>query len=193
MKGRELAEILERLSSLLRADSRRRGLPAGLQPVHVETLLYLARCNRYSNNPQAVAEYLALTKGTVSQSLKVLERGGWIEKAADAEDRRKVRLLLTASGEQLAEDLAEPPALQQALADGEPPADRLTDDLRRLLAGMQRATGNRSFGICETCRFFQREEEGFRCGLTGEGLSVEDSRLICREHEEAGICINSRG
>ncbi|MDJ0571162.1 MAG: hypothetical protein QNJ53_19220 [Pleurocapsa sp. MO_192.B19] len=28
-----------------------------------------------------------------------------------------------------------------------------------------------------------REEDGFRCGLTQESLSHDDSQSICREHE----------
>lgn len=37
--------------------------------------------------------------------------------------------------------------------------------------------------VCHTCRFFGREEPGYRCGLTGEPLSAADSTRICREHE----------
>lgn len=186
MKVVPVIDALERICTLLRTDARQRALPHGLRPVQVEALLYLARCNRYSDTPLAVAEFLGSTKGTVSQTLKVLEREGLVTKCADARDRRVVRLELTPAGRELSEQLAVPPALEQALVDDRVPTDRLAADLRRLLTGMQRAAGHKTFGTCHTCRFFGREASGFRCGLTAEPLSSADSTLICREHELAG-------
>ena len=178
-------DALERLCTLLRTDVRRRALPHGLRPVQVEALLYLGRCNRYSDTPLAVTEFLGSTKGTVSQTLKVLEREGLVTKCADARDKRVVRLELTPAGRQLSEQLAVPPLLEQALVEDRVSTDRLAADLRRLLTGMQRAAGHKTFGTCHTCRFFGREASGFRCGLTEEPLTSADSLLICREHELA--------
>lgn len=75
MSAIALYDYLERLTSLMRAWSREQPLVAELQPVQLSALHYLARCNRYSDTPLGVTEYLGLTKGTVSQSLKVLEGG----------------------------------------------------------------------------------------------------------------------
>ena len=70
MSAIALYDYLERLTSLMRAWSREQPLVAELQPVQLSALHYLARCNRYSDTPLGVTEYLGLTKGTVSQSLK---------------------------------------------------------------------------------------------------------------------------
>ena len=88
-----LLELVERLGNLLRAEFRRAGADEQLQPVHVHALVYLTRANRYSNTPQAMAEYLGLTKGTMSQSLLLLDRRGLIERYQDDLDRRVVRLV----------------------------------------------------------------------------------------------------
>jgi DNA-binding MarR family transcriptional regulator len=178
-----VAEILERLCTLLRTEARLRGSPYSLQPVHVEALVYLERCNRYSDTPQAVTEYLGLTKGTVSQTLQVLERRGLAVKRQDSRDRRKIHLELTTSGRLLARSLVVPAPLGRALETLPAPADDLADSLRTLLTAMQRAAGHRSFGACRTCRYFQQEKGRFRCGLTGEPLTRAESQLICREHE----------
>ena len=178
-----VVDTLERLCTLLRTEVRQRGLRHGLRPVQVEALLYLARCNRYSDTPIAVAEFLGSTKGTVSQTLKILEREGLLTKGPDPDDGRVVRLELTPVGRALSAELALPPALEEALADDREWTERLSVDLRRLLGGMQRAAGHKTFGTCHTCRFFRRESSGFRCGLTGEALSESDSELICREHK----------
>src|SRR3954471_23796070 len=84
----------------MRTELRKSGPDESLQPVHLQALLYLARANRYSNTPQALAEYLGLTKGNVSQTLLLLDRPGVIEGFEDDIDRRVVRLRLSSAGEQ---------------------------------------------------------------------------------------------
>jgi len=99
MTEERIWELVERLGTLVRAERRRAAGALGLQPVHLQVLEYLSRCNRYSNTPQAVAAYLGTTKGTISQSLAVLERGGWIRKRSDPADGRVVRLEMEGTGE----------------------------------------------------------------------------------------------
>ncbi|NJN47204.1 MAG: hypothetical protein HC808_12765 [Candidatus Competibacteraceae bacterium] len=61
---------------------------------------------------------------------------------------------------------------------------RLANHLTELLRLVQKNHGSRSFGVCHSCRFFQRESTlNYRCGLTHEPLTEHDSGQICREHE----------
>src|SRR5437868_9762752 len=99
-----LLELVERLGNLMRAELRRSGSDESLQPVHLHALIYLSKANRYSNTPQALADYLGLTKGTISQTLLLLDRRGLIERFEDEIDRRVVRLRLSTAGEQFLAD-----------------------------------------------------------------------------------------
>lgn len=184
MSARSIHETLERLAALLRAETRRLGKPEGLQPVQIDALLYLDHCNRYSNTPQAVAEYLGSTKGTTSQTLKVLESKNLLAKAQDQRDRRVVRLHLTSKGRTLATTLANLPLLESALSQDSLDAESLGEELGGLLRALQRAGGFRTFGTCRTCRFLTPAEGGLLCGLTREALRLEETQQICREHEE---------
>jgi len=99
MPADRLYRVIERLGYLLRTDIHRdRDGHGALQPAQRAALEYLARCNRLSNTPAAVTEFLQLTKGTVSQTLGVLARRGLVEKRRDGTDRRVVRLALTPAG-----------------------------------------------------------------------------------------------
>ncbi|MEJ2419540.1 MAG: winged helix DNA-binding protein, partial [Exilibacterium sp.] len=71
-------------------------------------------CIRYSGMPMGVTDYLGQTKGTISQSLKNLERKGLIEKLADSEDKRVVHLQLTQAGHAVVDSLLPSPLLQSA-------------------------------------------------------------------------------
>lgn len=180
-----LFDVAERLANLAAAELKAVLAGSGLQPVHARMLLYLAAANRYSNTPQAVGEFLGLTKGTVSQSLILLEARGLLARTVDAADRRVVRLALTMEGERLCAALRG--ALGRHFGPAAPPAAAsLAEDLTNLLRVLQRAAGQRSFGVCCSCRHHLRAARGWRCGLTGEALSKVEGAQICRDHAPAG-------
>lgn len=178
-------EHLERISHLLRADARRAGDHSGLQPVQLDALHYLSICNAYSNTPAAVADYLGLTKGTVSQTLRVLEGYGYIEKRQDSKDRRVVHLLLTEQGQELVDNSIPPKTLENGLARlPERVREQLGASLRQTLEAMQQANHLRPFGLCIRCRHNTAlGMSRFRCELTQEILGPAQEQRICREHQ----------
>lgn len=184
MSASEVQDLLERLGNLLRMEMRAFGLRYGLQPTQIEALAYLTQCNRYSDTPQAVGEFLGLTKGTVSQSLIVLEKKGLLRKQLDGKDKRVIHLIPTAKGRKLIASGVPSKGLEKALASQ--PAQRvseLAEALRSLLRGLQHHNQRKTFAACHTCRFNERHHAGYVCGLTGEPLSVREVHLICREHQ----------
>jgi hypothetical protein len=72
------AILLERMGALIQQSVRNDAARHGLLPIHVQVLHYLAVCNRYSDLPVAIADYFGVTRGTVSQTLAVLERKGLV-------------------------------------------------------------------------------------------------------------------
>lgn len=183
MNPQGLHSLLACLARVLQTEQRRQAVAAGLPAVQWTILHYLRQANRYSNTPQALGEYLGLTKGTVSQSLTRLEARGWVKRLADTRDGRVVRLALTRGGLRQLDDGID--AEWRAAIDRLPAAGRHAAEaaLTQLLTGWQQARGGRSFGVCRSCRHFREGSGEHRCGLTGEPLSEEDSTRICREHE----------
>ena len=181
---RQVHDLIERLGNLVRADVRAVCNEYGMRPVQLEALRFLTQCNRYSDTPQAVTEFLGLTKGTVSQTLKVLEQKGLLRKQGDAADKRLVHLKPTAKGRRLVERGVPAASLVhglEGLAGTE--SQQLEDGLRLVLRSMQEANGFRTFAPCHTCRFNHGQDGGYFCGLTREPLSDRDVLLICREHQ----------
>ncbi len=175
--------LLERLSGLLRTETRSLLAEHGLQPVQFEALHYLSICNRYSDTLMGVTEYLGQTKGTVSQTLKVLETKGLIEKIPDKLDKRVTHMSLTTAGRELVKSIPSSALLKSAsklLNEKEP----LEESLKALLRSMQQENGLKTFGQCSTCRYnIKYSANEIICGLTKEALSSKDVELICREHE----------
>lgn len=162
------------------------GSGAGLQPIHMQILRYLSACNRYSDTPAGVGEFVGATKGTTSQSINVLERKGYLKKRPDKEDGRIVHLSLTAKAERLVEKEFPPAQFTGAVEDMKPgDRNKLSGLLNELLILLQRQNEGIAFGVCHTCRYFNRDGLGdsHQCGLTGEPLTERESFMICREHQ----------
>jgi len=188
MSAKQIHEYLERLSNLLRNEARSTGAKYGLLPIQIEALHYLSICNRYSDTPMGVTEYLGQTKGTVSQSLKVLERKGFLSKKADNNDKRSTRLQVSKSGRKLLDKEIPAPLFINACEHLDTESQfQIIHKLQELLRAIQYKNNMKSFGVCHTCRYNQTNEKGsgHLCGLTQESLSSDDIQLICREHENA--------
>ena len=177
------AHLLIRLERLSRS-----GLSAdGLNPAQSEALRYVARANRFSRSPAAVASYFGATRGTVSQTLIALEEKGVIRRIPNKTDKRGIDLVLTPRGSALLKD--DPlHALAGDLEAGEESAALLEQLRKALLAAVSR-NGGRPFGFCHACVHFRRVPLAFsgmpnHCALLQAPLSDADSALICVEQEE---------
>lgn len=169
---------LERLASIHKSQMRKAAAEAGVQLVHLEILQYLWICNRYSNTAQALSEYLGQTKGSISQSLKIIEESGHVERRPCEKDGRKQRIHLTAEGKAFLRKISR--SLIPKFADR---SDRV-EQLKELLMEWQQLNDLHSFGQCKSCQYNESLASGkFRCGLTGEALSKSDTTKICREHD----------
>jgi len=174
-------ELVERLGNLMRTELRKSGVDESLQPVHVQALIYLSRANRYSNTPQALTDYLGLTKGTVSQTLLVLDRRGLIERYQDDIDRRVVRLRLSSAGEQFLYESQPTLPWQNATRNISPNRIRnAVSALRETLTQLQEDNEGSNFGVCHNCSYCQRLSQRIsRCGLMGDRISGPETRKIC--------------
>lgn len=177
--------LLERLGALIQQSVRQDAARHGLLPIHIQVLHYLAQANRYSDLPIAIAEYLGITRGTVSQTLAVLERKGLLTKVADPRHGKRVHLALSTAGAATV-SASWPEHVEQALNGLPIDTAALDDMLRNLLSALQRSNGQRAFGLCRQCAHFLTEEGGARCGLTHEALATEQTLRICREWSAPG-------
>ena len=176
-------EIIERMSALMRSEERKKCTEFGLQSVHLQVLDYVSKCNRYSDTPAALSNYLGMTRGTVSQTLLLLEKKGYLKKTIDLLDRRVVHLSLMPEGQVLL-DKARLTDLYRSAFDllDEEALERYGEAFITVLSAMQRANNSYTFGDCKTCQYFTLLENGLFCGLTKEALTDDDSEKICQEH-----------
>jgi DNA-binding MarR family transcriptional regulator len=182
----EAAHLIDRLERLARSDEQ----VGDLNPVQWEALRYLARANRFSRTPAALADYLASTRGTVSRTLASLEAKGYVTRADNLRDGRSVEFVLSADGVRtlrrdpllgLANDIEHAAGADVAA---------LRDALRQTLHNAITRNRGRAFGVCRTCHHFRAHvrpstRTPHHCALLDEPLSEGDSFAICAEQEPA--------
>ena len=190
MRDTDIAVIPERIALLvdrLGRLSRELQYVEGLNPAQWEALRYLARANRYSRTPGALAEFLCTTKGTVSQTLIALEQKGLVARQRNDTDRRQIDLELAETGRELAgrDPIVhlEQSAATMAAELGAP----LVKGLSKLLHDLQQRHDVREFGVCADCTMLCVntqpcvDTEKHRCGLTNDWLSASDQQKICAD------------
>ena len=179
----KIVELVDRLSRIAHTLQ----FSQGLNPAQWEALRFVARANRMSCSPGALADFMGSTKGTVSQTLKALEAKGLVERSRTPGDLRGVRVSITAAGRQTLE--SDPlGAIHDALAPcSESEQAALVKGMERLLDTVQQSQGISEFGPCLECRHYRPEacsetnSVGCRCAVSGELFSALEIDRICAD------------
>ncbi|XQW85025.1 MarR family winged helix-turn-helix transcriptional regulator [Thalassotalea piscium] len=178
----ELYLLINRLTNTLINENRKTLAEFGLQPVHFDALLYLSMANKHSDNAIAVAEYLAHTKGTISQSLKVLERKALIHKSLSPDDKRVLHIKVTTVGKHILSQLTEHSKLKLALKKlSHTSENALIKQLDSIYSQVHAEGESPSFGQCFTCRHYQAGKPA-HCSYFNESVTEAESLLLCRVH-----------
>ena len=185
MEANQIYNYIERINNLLRTDSRQKIVEYGLQPIQLEALHYLSICNKYSDTPKAVTEYLGQTKGTTSQTLNVLEKKKYLLKESDADDKRVTHLIVTNLGLKILDECIPTPKFIRACEEiSKDTQKEVVAALNKLLLSFIQTNQIQTFGVCSSCRFHQKNKDGSSfCGLVKEAISSLDTEKICREHQ----------
>ncbi|PSL18294.1 MarR family winged helix-turn-helix transcriptional regulator [Shimia abyssi] len=154
-----------------------------MNPAQRAALEYLSEANQFSRSPSHVAEYLGTTRGTMSQTLKVLMRKGYAEERRQKSDQRSISYELTEAGlaavteaNPIADAIDNLPTDVQAALE-----NSLHQSLKLALA----ANCGQSFGKCKTCAYHDAASDNGFCTLLELGLGPDEKHKICIEHKGA--------
>jgi len=185
MKQATVFDLIEYMAALIRSEERKKCTELKLQMVHFQVLEYLSACNKYSDTPAAIANYLGITRGTISQTLIILEKNGFILKTQDTADKRVYHIQLLDKGSTILNKTKPTELFKKAsvLIESDSAIMANEDIFVTALTALQKANNSYSFGLCKSCKHFSKKSTGFFCQLTHEPLSKSDSEKICQEHQ----------
>ena len=171
MCARETAELLVQVGRLVQAE----GYDGELSPAQWMALRFFARANQFSRNPSAFAEFQATTRGTATQTIKLLEAGGYLVREPSKADRRSIRLRLTSKGKKaLARDPFEVLVRAVDLLDAKE-RTAMRRALHQVLSTVATSGAHRQIGVCQDCTHFGGET---RCNLTSASSSAPGCLLL---------------
>jgi DNA-binding MarR family transcriptional regulator len=189
---KKITASLERLSQVFRILLRGEAQERGLSPIQARFLVHLLHHGASLRRVSQLAREFDLTRATVSDAVRSLEKKGLIRKETWPHDKRVTTLRLTPAGEHTARELA-------AWADvvEEHLEDRSTEEkeavmrfLMDVIASLQKSGLITVARMCVTCRFFRPdahlgESSSHHCALLDVPLSGSELRADCPEHKLA--------
>ncbi|WP_299842501.1 MarR family winged helix-turn-helix transcriptional regulator [uncultured Roseovarius sp.] len=174
--------IRDLINRLARLDSAA-GWEGDLNPTQRAMLGYLDRANRFSRSPSHVSDYLGITRGTTTQSLKSLRQKGYVNERRSDIDKRVVSYDLTQTGREAA---AIPAPLEESLsALNASDQQALRQLLQNMLQDILAKNDGREFGLCKTCRHHRERDRGPYCALLDVALTRDEPHQICHEQVSA--------
>jgi MarR family transcriptional regulator, negative regulator of the multidrug operon emrRAB len=186
--ARETVELLVQAARIWYFEGSRHGL----RDREWMALRFLARANRFSRTPSALANFVGTTRGTASQIVKVLEKKGFLLRQPAAEDKRSVILCVTAQGEKF---LGHDPINVLVKAIAALSIERQTssrDALRQMLDWLDVTQHRQHADICKECTFLTENGAGaatgdaspqFTCRFFRTPITPEETALLCANFE----------
>jgi len=188
--AREAIDLLMQAANSWHFDGTRHGL----RDREWMVLRFLARANRFSATPSALAEFVGSTRSAASQMIKQLEGKGYLERRRSAEDQRSMTLSVTSRGEKfLARDPINP--LVNAVGALEAGGTNLRDILRHVLDRLGTTQHRHHADLCRECMFLTKSRAAeatgkaaaeFTCRFFRATLKSEELDLLCLNFERQG-------
>lgn len=186
-----LLVALSKIGMALRSRAWQDVGPQGLNPTQAQILVALSR-HPTGLRLSAVAESLAVTPPTVSDSVSSLVAKGMVEKGRAPDDARAIAIILTEEGRRVAERLAEWPDLLLATVDVLDSGEQavllraLTKVIRELQVQGQIAPAR----MCVTCTHFRPHVHDdarapHHCAFVDAAFGDVNLRLDCQDHAGA--------
>jgi DNA-binding MarR family transcriptional regulator len=177
---------LERISQAFKVLLWEKAKSLGLSPIQIQILIFVAYHKSGYNNVSFLAKEFNVTKPTISDAIKVLERKGLITKDHSSEDSRSYSILLSDKGKKIVEeteDFAHPLASQlKNVPTGE--KEMLFKTLGNLIYQLNQQGILTVQRTCFACKFYTKDGTGHYCRLLERKLRNSDIRLDCNEFEE---------
>lgn len=189
----KLGHLLSRLTVAMRADKWDATASLGLNPTQGQILLLLFRRN-VALRLSEIAEELAVSSPTVSDSVASLVEKEYVTKKRARDDSRALAVTLTPKGRKRVSKIEESDDAVQLAIDALGPEEQvqLFRSLVRIVRELQQHGRIPVGRMCVTCRYFvpnryKNAERPHHCSLVGVAFGDKTIRSDCAEHEAAPV------
>jgi len=183
----KLIYALERVSQIYRTLLWQTQVKTGLSPIQSQILIFMFFHDDKLLSISSFALEFSVTKATISDAFKTLEKKELVRKEKDISDKRRQILKLTNKGLTLTnqiKDYANP--IDEILKEFST-ASKSTffSTLTELLKTLNNKSLLAPLRMCTSCQYYEIKERKPYCNLLEVSLRDEDIRLDCPEYESS--------
>lgn len=177
---------LERISEVFRALLWEHAKTIGLSPIQIQILIFIAYHKEDLCTVSHLAKEFNVTKPTISDAVKILEKKELIIKNKTSLDNRSYYISLTPKGQKSVsetENFADPIKKQLSVFDTQE-QESLLKTINILIYQLNRSGILSVQRTCYACKFYKKNKNHHYCNLIQTDLKDEEIRLDCNEFEE---------
>ncbi len=183
----KIVVALERISEAFRVLLWNESKDSSLSPIQIQILIFILFHSREKCRVSYLAEEFNMTKATISDSVKILLKKNLVKKEEDISDTRSYCIRLTQEGINTATKAS---SFAQAL---ERPLDKISSEqkeallnsLLKIIRELHQSGIITIQRMCFTCANYKYYDHQHYCTLLQSGLSDNELRVDCPEHEMA--------
>lgn len=177
---------LERISEVFRILLWDKAKLVNLSPIQIQLLIFISFHKQKLCNVSHLAKEFNLTKPTISDAVKILDKKKMIVKDYSSSDSRSYSILLSELGQKtVAEinDFANPLKNHIETID-ETDLENIFKTLSELIYKLNRSGILTVQRTCYACKFYKKNDAVDYCNLLQKTLHTQEIRLDCPEFEQ---------
>lgn len=177
---------MERISEVFKILLWEKAKLVGLSPIQIQILIFIAFHKRKLCNVSHLAKEFNVTKPTISDAIRILDKKGLILKDFSSSDSRSYLITLSQLGTEIVSqtyDFSNPLKKQvDSLSQSE--LESLFRTLSQLIYKLNRNGILSVQRTCYGCKFYEKQKDSDYCNLLQKELVNQEIRLDCPEYEE---------
>ncbi|WP_299339497.1 MarR family transcriptional regulator [uncultured Psychroserpens sp.] len=177
---------MERVSEVFKVLLWEKAKLVGLSPIQIQILIFIAFHKQELCNVSHIAKEFNITKPTVSDAIKVLDKKELIKKDYSSSDSRSYSIILSDLGADIVSQTYDfsNPLKKQIDGFSTSELESLFGTLSQLIYKLNRNGILSVQRTCYGCKFYQKNQESDYCNLLQKELLNNEIRLDCPEFEE---------
>lgn len=177
---------LERVSEVFKVLLWEKAKLVGLSPIQIQILIFIAFHKQDLCNVSHLAKEFNVTKPTISDAIRILDKKGLIVKDVSLSDSRSYAISLSNLGNDIVSETYDfsNPLKKQVDSFSQPELESLFGTLSQLIYKLNRNGILSVQRTCFGCTFYKKNRDIDYCNLLQKELLSEEIRLDCPEYEE---------
>lgn len=177
---------LERVSEVFKILLWEKAKLVGLSPIQIQILIFITFHKQNLCNVSHLAKEFNITKPTVSDAIKVLDKKGMIIKDFSSSDSRSYYINLSEKGTKIVSQVYDfsNPLKQQIDGFNQTELESLFGTLSTLIYKLNKNGILSVQRTCYGCKFYQKNQDSHYCNLLNKELLNSEIRLDCTEFQE---------